>query len=221
MAQQAQARDPASSHASSGGLGGCPLINLGNTCYLNASIEGMCVFRSVPIMSRGLGWRIHESVEDTKLSTNKQHSLSHTATRSGKLTRRSVSASAFPRGSRALFMPFPLPPLTPCSTPAFWLLPSFRNSASDGWDLSANGGAQGSTGSRFTCITASSMLSKSRRSNIPSCEGSKRVVKYVQKMNYGLGRTGLGHENKQYCTSQSARDARNPHKATAPHLFVV
>jgi hypothetical protein len=135
--------------------------------------------------------------------------------------RRSVSASAFPRGSRALFMPFPLPPLTPCSTPAFWLLPSFRNSASDGWDLSANGGAQGSTGSRFTCITASSMLSKSRRSNIPSCEGSKRVVKYVQKMNYGLGRTGLGHENKQYCTSQSARDARNPHKATAPHLFVV
>jgi len=26
--------------------------------------------------SRGLGWRIHESVEDTKLSTNKQHSLS-------------------------------------------------------------------------------------------------------------------------------------------------
>jgi len=24
----------------------------------------------------GLGWRIHESVEDTKLSTNKQHSLS-------------------------------------------------------------------------------------------------------------------------------------------------
>ena len=27
--------------------------------------------------SRGLGWRIHESVEDTKLSTNKQHSLSH------------------------------------------------------------------------------------------------------------------------------------------------
>ena len=26
--------------------------------------------------SRGLGWRIHESVEDTKLSTNKQQSLS-------------------------------------------------------------------------------------------------------------------------------------------------
>ena len=26
--------------------------------------------------SRSLGWRIHESVEDTKLSTNKQHSLS-------------------------------------------------------------------------------------------------------------------------------------------------
>ena len=29
---------------------------------------------------RGLGWRIHGSVEDTKLSTNKQHSLlSHSA----------------------------------------------------------------------------------------------------------------------------------------------
>jgi hypothetical protein len=26
--------------------------------------------------SRGLGWRMHGSVEDTKLSTNKQHSLS-------------------------------------------------------------------------------------------------------------------------------------------------
>ena len=32
--------------------------------------------------SRGhcLGWRIHESVEDTKLSTNKQHSLLHRKT---------------------------------------------------------------------------------------------------------------------------------------------
>ena len=29
--------------------------------------------------SRGLGWRIHGSVEDTKLSTNKQHSLYHNA----------------------------------------------------------------------------------------------------------------------------------------------
>ena len=28
--------------------------------------------------SRGLGWRIHGSVEDTKLSTNKQHTLSCT-----------------------------------------------------------------------------------------------------------------------------------------------
>jgi hypothetical protein len=26
-------------------------------------------------LSRGLGWRIHGSVEDTKLSTNKQHTL--------------------------------------------------------------------------------------------------------------------------------------------------
>jgi hypothetical protein len=29
-------------------------------------------------MSRGLGWQIHGSVEDTKLSTNKQHTLSMT-----------------------------------------------------------------------------------------------------------------------------------------------
>jgi hypothetical protein len=28
------------------------------------------------LIGRGLGWRIHGSVEDTKLSTNKQHSLS-------------------------------------------------------------------------------------------------------------------------------------------------
>jgi hypothetical protein len=33
-------------------------------------------------MSRGLGWRIHESVEDTKLSTNKQHTLSKTSSSS-------------------------------------------------------------------------------------------------------------------------------------------
>ena len=30
----------------------------------------------VAFLSRGLGWRIYESVEDTKLSTNKQHTLS-------------------------------------------------------------------------------------------------------------------------------------------------
>jgi hypothetical protein len=32
--------------------------------------------RTPPPLSRGLGWRIYGSVEDTKLSTNKQHSLS-------------------------------------------------------------------------------------------------------------------------------------------------
>jgi len=100
MAQQAQARDPASSHASSGGLGGCPLINLGNTCYLNASIEGMCVFRSVPIMSRGLGWRIHESVEDTKLSTNKQHSLSRSGDQSTAVSPKKLVDSLFDSGSK-------------------------------------------------------------------------------------------------------------------------
>jgi hypothetical protein len=38
------------------------------------------------LMSRGLGWRIHESVEDTKLSTNKQHTLSiHASSTPGAL----------------------------------------------------------------------------------------------------------------------------------------
>ena len=34
--------------------------------------------------SRGLGWRIHESVEDTKLSTNKQHTLSARSVATGR-----------------------------------------------------------------------------------------------------------------------------------------
>ena len=38
---------------------------------------GLCsVRRAGRPSSRGLGWRIHESVEDTELSTNKQHTLS-------------------------------------------------------------------------------------------------------------------------------------------------
>jgi len=40
------------------------------SCFASRKSAGRCT-------SRGLGWRIHESVEDTKLSTNKQHSLSH------------------------------------------------------------------------------------------------------------------------------------------------
>ena len=36
--------------------------------------SGMALFYTVTA-HRGLGWRMHESVEDTKLSTNKQHSL--------------------------------------------------------------------------------------------------------------------------------------------------
>ena len=48
-------------------------------------------------MKRGLGWRMHGSVEDTKLSTNKQHALSalrsltHTAPSHHKLTHQNVS----------------------------------------------------------------------------------------------------------------------------------
>ena len=39
---------------------------------------------SVTLGRRGLGWRIHESVEDTKLSTNKHHSLPPTSVTDGK-----------------------------------------------------------------------------------------------------------------------------------------
>jgi len=40
------------------------------------SDTGAAQVQASPGRSRGLGWRIHESVEDTKLSTNKQHTLS-------------------------------------------------------------------------------------------------------------------------------------------------
>ena len=36
----------------------------------------VCLLLQYLLQSCGLGWRIHESVEDTKLSTNKQHTLS-------------------------------------------------------------------------------------------------------------------------------------------------
>jgi hypothetical protein len=38
--------------------------------------------RGIRHQTPNLGWRIHGSVEDTKLSTNKQHSLSYTPPRS-------------------------------------------------------------------------------------------------------------------------------------------
>jgi hypothetical protein len=41
-------------------------------------------------MRTTIGWRIHASVEDTKLSTNKQHSLSLALSRSGSMTARCV-----------------------------------------------------------------------------------------------------------------------------------
>jgi hypothetical protein len=40
-----------------------------------AALDASVMARNV-CKSRGLGWQIHESVEDTKLSTNKQHTLS-------------------------------------------------------------------------------------------------------------------------------------------------
>jgi len=43
-----------------------------------ARLEPSCeyMYKSSLLWNRGLGWRIHESVEVTKLSTNKQHTLS-------------------------------------------------------------------------------------------------------------------------------------------------
>ena len=47
-------------------------IFVGTRIKIQLRLEGHQVLG----LSRGLGWRIHESVEDTKLSTNKQHTLS-------------------------------------------------------------------------------------------------------------------------------------------------
>ena len=43
---------------------------------MNACVHTYTKPQTSSTRSCGLGWRIHESVEDTKLSTNKQHSLS-------------------------------------------------------------------------------------------------------------------------------------------------
>ncbi len=43
---------------------------------VNACVHTYTKPQTSSTRSRGLGWRIHGSVEDTKLSTNKQHSLS-------------------------------------------------------------------------------------------------------------------------------------------------
>ena len=56
-----------------GGLIGQALIGLKP---VNAWVHTYTKPRTSSTRSRGLGWRIHESVEDTKLSTHKQHSLS-------------------------------------------------------------------------------------------------------------------------------------------------
>ena len=55
-----------------GGLIGQALIGLKP---VNAWVHTYTKPQTSSTRSRGLGWRIHESVEDTKLSTNKQHSL--------------------------------------------------------------------------------------------------------------------------------------------------
>jgi hypothetical protein len=43
---------------------------------MNACVHTYTKPQTSSTRSRGLGWRIHGRVEDTKLSTNKQHSLS-------------------------------------------------------------------------------------------------------------------------------------------------
>ena len=43
---------------------------------MNACVHTYTKSQTPSTRSRGLGWRIHGSVEDTKLSTNKQHTLS-------------------------------------------------------------------------------------------------------------------------------------------------
>ena len=62
-----------------GGLIGQALIGLKP---VNAWVHTYTKPQTSSTRSRGLGWRIHESVEDTKLSTNKQHSLSLAQTES-------------------------------------------------------------------------------------------------------------------------------------------
>ena len=59
-----------------GGLIGQALIGLKP---VNAWVHTYTKPQTSSTRSRGLGWRIHESVEDTKLSTNKQHTLSDRA----------------------------------------------------------------------------------------------------------------------------------------------
>ncbi len=56
----------------------------------------------MPLLERGAapGWRIHGSVEDTKLSTNKQHSLSSTSPSRGN-----EQSSSPNRGSEQLCIP--------------------------------------------------------------------------------------------------------------------
>ena len=60
-----------------GGLIGQALIGLKP---VNAWVHTYTKSQTPSTRSRGLGWRIHESVEDTKLSTNKQHTLSSALT---------------------------------------------------------------------------------------------------------------------------------------------
>ena len=92
-----------------GGLIGQALIGLKP---VNAWVHTYTKPQTSSTRSRGLGWRIHESVEDTKLSTNKQHSLSQY---SGTWVR--GCASTHP-GSSSLVRTAPAPPFRlPCPPP--------------------------------------------------------------------------------------------------------
>ncbi len=54
----------------------CSLQRTKSVLYQMSSLVFFIKFDKEHNLSRGLGWRIHGGVEDTKLSTNKQHSLS-------------------------------------------------------------------------------------------------------------------------------------------------
>ena len=62
---------------------------------VNACVHTYTKPQTSSTRSRGLVWRIHESVEDTKLSTNKQHTLSLVTVKRNRLHPSSVTLLVF------------------------------------------------------------------------------------------------------------------------------
>ena len=75
-----------------------PVLHSG-AAYVHLRPFGLAPERQPSKISGGLGWRMHDSVEDTKLSTNKQHSLPQPPVLTHKLRpAASLCADALPRG---------------------------------------------------------------------------------------------------------------------------